>query len=96
MKREPTKLECGLLGALLASIVLAFLFWLGIELSMLTYRARDRQREVARWSHVEFLSPRTRERHAVSGQARRCEWRFAHRGSRPRAREGIKTSLCDN
>jgi hypothetical protein len=34
-KREPTKLECGLLGALLASIVLAFLFWLGIELSML-------------------------------------------------------------
>jgi hypothetical protein len=35
-KREPTKLECGLLGALLASIVPAFLFWLGIELSMLT------------------------------------------------------------
>jgi len=35
-KREPTKLECGLLGALLASIVLAFFFWLGIELSMLT------------------------------------------------------------
>jgi len=35
-KREPTKLECGLLGALLASIVLAFLFWLGIELSMLS------------------------------------------------------------
>jgi len=35
-KREPTKLECGLLGALLASIALAFLFWLGIELSMLT------------------------------------------------------------
>jgi hypothetical protein len=35
-KREPTKLECGLLGALLASIVLAFLFWLGIELSLLT------------------------------------------------------------
>ena len=34
-KREPTKLECGLLGALLAAIVLAFLFWLGIELSML-------------------------------------------------------------
>ena len=34
--REPTKLECGLLGALLASILLAFLFWLGIELSMLT------------------------------------------------------------
>jgi hypothetical protein len=35
-KREPTKLECGLLGALLALTVLAFLFWLGIELSMLT------------------------------------------------------------
>jgi hypothetical protein len=35
-KREPTKLECGLLGALLASIVLAFLFWLGIQLSVLT------------------------------------------------------------
>jgi hypothetical protein len=35
-QREPTKLECGLLGALLASTVLAFLFWLGIELSMLT------------------------------------------------------------
>jgi hypothetical protein len=35
-KREPTKLECGLLGALLASIVLAFFFWLGIELSLLT------------------------------------------------------------
>ena len=35
-KREPTKLECGLLGALLASVALAFLFWLGIELSLLT------------------------------------------------------------
>ena len=35
-KREPTKLECGLLGALLASIVLAFMFWLGIELSLLS------------------------------------------------------------
>jgi hypothetical protein len=34
-KREPTKLECGLLGALLASIVLAFFFWLGIKLSLL-------------------------------------------------------------
>jgi hypothetical protein len=34
-KREPTKLECGLLGALLASIVLAFFFWLGIELPLL-------------------------------------------------------------
>jgi hypothetical protein len=35
-KREPTKLECGLLGALLASIVLAFLFWLGLQLSVLS------------------------------------------------------------
>jgi hypothetical protein len=35
-KREPTKLECGLLGALLASTVLALMFGLGIELSMLT------------------------------------------------------------
>jgi hypothetical protein len=35
-KREPTKLECGLLGALLASIALAFFFWLGIELSLIT------------------------------------------------------------
>jgi hypothetical protein len=34
-KREPTKLECGLLGALVASMVLAFFFWLGIQLSML-------------------------------------------------------------
>ena len=35
-EREPTKLECGLLGALLASTVLAFMFWLGLQLSMLT------------------------------------------------------------
>ena len=34
-KREPTKLECGMLGALLASIVLSFFFWLGIQLSVL-------------------------------------------------------------
>jgi hypothetical protein len=34
-KREPTKLECGLIGALLASIVLAFFFWLGLQLSLL-------------------------------------------------------------
>ena len=34
--REPTKLECGLLGALLASTVLAFIFGLGIKLSLLT------------------------------------------------------------
>jgi hypothetical protein len=35
-QREPTKLECGLLGALSATIVLALLFWLGVELSILT------------------------------------------------------------
>jgi hypothetical protein len=34
-KREPTKLECGLLGALSATIVLALLFWLGVQLSVL-------------------------------------------------------------
>ena len=34
-KRQPTKLECGLLGALCATIVLAALFWLGIQLSLL-------------------------------------------------------------
>ena len=34
-QREPTKLECGLLGALIASINLAFLFWLGLQLTML-------------------------------------------------------------
>ena len=35
-KREPTKLECGLLGALLASTVLALMFGLGLQLSLLT------------------------------------------------------------
>ena len=34
--REPTKLECGLLGALCAAIVLAFLFWLNIQIPLLT------------------------------------------------------------
>jgi hypothetical protein len=34
-KREPTKLECGLLGALFASIALSLLFWLGVQLSIL-------------------------------------------------------------
>ena len=34
-QREPTKLECGLLGALAATIVLAILFWLSIQLSLL-------------------------------------------------------------
>jgi hypothetical protein len=36
-RREPTKLECGMLGALVASIVWAVLFWLGIQLSMLNF-----------------------------------------------------------
>ena len=35
-RREPTKLECGLLGALSATIVLALLFWLGVQLSLLS------------------------------------------------------------
>jgi len=34
-QRELTKLEYGLLGALFATIVLGFLFWLGIEFSFL-------------------------------------------------------------
>ncbi len=34
-RREPTKLECGLLGALTATIVLGVLFWLGVQLSIL-------------------------------------------------------------
>jgi hypothetical protein len=34
-KREPTKLECGLLGALFACIALSLLFWLGVQLSLL-------------------------------------------------------------
>ena len=34
-QREPTKLECGLLGALAATIVLAILFWLSIQLSLM-------------------------------------------------------------
>ena len=33
--REPTKLECGLLGALTATIGLGVLFWLGVQLSIL-------------------------------------------------------------
>ena len=36
-KREPTKLECGMLGALAATIVWAVLFWLGLQLSMLNF-----------------------------------------------------------
>jgi hypothetical protein len=34
-KREPTKLECGMLGALTATIVLGVLFWIGVQLSVL-------------------------------------------------------------
>jgi hypothetical protein len=34
-KREPTKLECGMLGALTATIALGLLFWLGVQLSIL-------------------------------------------------------------
>ena len=33
--REPTKLECGLLGALTATIGRGVLFWLGVQLSIL-------------------------------------------------------------
>ena len=32
-QRQPTKLECGLFGALSATIVLGILFWLGIQFS---------------------------------------------------------------
>ena len=35
LQREPTKLECGMLGALCATIVLAVLFWLGFQFSIL-------------------------------------------------------------
>ena len=34
-KREPTKLECGLLGALCATVALGLLLWLGVQLSIL-------------------------------------------------------------
>jgi hypothetical protein len=34
-QRQPTKLECGLLGALCATIVLSALFWLAIQFSLL-------------------------------------------------------------
>jgi hypothetical protein len=33
--RQPTKLECGLLGALCATIILGVLFWIGIQFSIL-------------------------------------------------------------
>jgi hypothetical protein len=41
-QRLPTKLECGLLGALCATIVLALLFWLGIQFSLLQLVAQIR------------------------------------------------------
>jgi hypothetical protein len=41
-QRVPTKLECGLLGALCATIVLALLFWLGVQLSLLQLMAQIR------------------------------------------------------
>jgi hypothetical protein len=34
-QRQPTKLECGLLGALCATIILGVLFWIGIQFSIL-------------------------------------------------------------
>jgi hypothetical protein len=34
-QREPTKLECGLLGALSATILMAFLLWLSVQLSII-------------------------------------------------------------
>ena len=36
-KREPTKLECGMLGALIATVVLGVLFWIGVQLSILNF-----------------------------------------------------------
>jgi hypothetical protein len=33
-QHEPTKLECGLFGALCATSVLGFLFWLGVQFSL--------------------------------------------------------------
>ena len=34
-QRQATKLECGLLGALCATIILGVLFWIGIQFSIL-------------------------------------------------------------
>jgi hypothetical protein len=34
-QRQPTKLECGLLGALCATIILGVLVWIGIQFSIL-------------------------------------------------------------
>jgi hypothetical protein len=35
-QREPTKLECGMLGALCATIILSILFWLSIQFSLVS------------------------------------------------------------
>ena len=34
-QRQPTKLECGLIGALCATMILGVLFWIGIQFSVL-------------------------------------------------------------
>jgi len=34
-QRQPIKLECGLLGALCATIILGVLFWVGVQFSIL-------------------------------------------------------------
>jgi hypothetical protein len=34
-QRQPTKLECGLLGALCATLVLGVLFWVAVQFSVL-------------------------------------------------------------
>ena len=41
-QREPTKLECGILGALCATIVLAGVFWLAVQFSLLQLVAQIR------------------------------------------------------
>lgn len=39
-QREPTRLECGMLGALCATIVLSVLFWLSIQFSLISLLVR--------------------------------------------------------
>jgi hypothetical protein len=39
-QREPTKLECGLLGALCATIVLSVLFWISVQFSLVSLLVR--------------------------------------------------------
>ena len=41
-QRQPTKLECGLLGALCATIVLAVLFWMLFQFSVLQFMIQIR------------------------------------------------------